>query len=99
MGVPLLRFLAHVDGLRGEMLESGQETVQGSVFFLHAELRRQRRGKEQRRFLFSFFLLEESKEESDGAEEGGSPGTQHQCTKAGPRGPAAETLVAGPEAV
>lgn len=36
MGVPLLGFLAHVDGLCGEMLESGLETVQGSVFFLHA---------------------------------------------------------------
>lgn len=41
---PLLWFLAHMDGLRGEMLEVWQEAVWGDVFFLHDELRRKERG-------------------------------------------------------
>lgn len=40
MGLPLLRLLALVDGLSGEMLEPRQEAVGGGVFILHAELRR-----------------------------------------------------------
>lgn len=47
LGGPLLRFLAHVDGLRGEMLEPRQESVWGGFFFLHAELRRKERVKER----------------------------------------------------
>lgn len=43
MEIPLLGFLAGMDGLRGEMLEARQETVWGGVFFLHAELRRRKR--------------------------------------------------------
>lgn len=49
LGGPLLRFLAHVDGLRSEMLEPRQESVWGGFFFLHAELRRKERVKERGR--------------------------------------------------
>jgi hypothetical protein len=49
LGVPLLRFLARMDGLRGEMLEARQEPVRGGVLFLHAELRRKEKGKKRKR--------------------------------------------------
>lgn len=39
----MLWFLAHMDGLRSEMLETRQETAWGNVFFLHTEL-----GKEEK---------------------------------------------------
>lgn len=43
----MLGFLAHVDGLRGEMWEARLETIRGGVLFLHAELRRREREKSE----------------------------------------------------